>query len=330
MEHPTQQDILDKVLDEYRAILDKYYPDIIDGMGYGGPNFHSTISKYFRNYKQTPFYYAGELKFVHWTSLANLSSIINNSEVRLYNLINSEDEDEFSYAGKLLSLSEQQISAIKERYFTASFCSYENLNSEYLWEKYGKSYAGVALVFSLVDNREQWDSFFLSDVYYELDSKFADFQNEIEQLKQKYNNGPTFMNDIWRFAGFFKKQHYKDEKEVRLSCIFPFRYESEYLRYVRRELKIESGRNRIVSYIPLKLWTDPDSSYLKTLDINKRTDDTFAFNRPELPQLKIEEIHFGNKCGLTKEEYWRFQYQLKEIFQWRLGYSIELPLNLYP
>lgn len=102
MKHPTQQDILDTVLDEYRAILDKYYPDIIDGMGYGGPHFHSTLSKHFRSYIQTPFYYSGELKFVHWTSLTNLSSIINNSEIRLYNLINSEDEQEFSYAGKLL------------------------------------------------------------------------------------------------------------------------------------------------------------------------------------------------------------------------------------
>ena len=235
------------------------------------------------------------------------------------------------FLGELtLSLSEAQISTIKDRYFTASFCSYENLNNEYLWKKYGKDYTGVAIVFSLIDNRDKWENFFLSNVYYELDPKFASFQNEIEHLKQKYNNGPSFMNDIWRFAGFFKEEHYKDEKEVRLSCIFPFQYESEYLRYVRRELKIETGRNRIVSYIPLKLWTDPNSSYLKTLDIIETTNDTFTFSKPDLPQLKIEQIHFGNKCGLTPDEYWRFERQLKEIFEWRLGYSIELPLNLYP
>ena len=104
MTHTTQQEILDKVLDEYSAIVSKYYPKIVsDGMGYGGPNFHYRFSNYFRHYKDTPFYYAGDLKLVHWTSLANLSSIINNNEIRLYNLLNSEDTEEFSYAGQLLS-----------------------------------------------------------------------------------------------------------------------------------------------------------------------------------------------------------------------------------
>jgi len=331
MTNYTQEDILDKVFNEYRAILDKYYPDIVDSMGYGGANFHCTISRHFRNYKKTPFYYNGELKLVHWTSLSNLSSIINNSEIRLYNLINSEDEEEFTYAGKLLSLTDSQITAIKDRYFTASFCSHDDLDNEFLWKKYGKNYEGVAIVFSFVENREKWKSFFLSNVYYELDLKFADFQNEIEILKTKYNNVPTFMNDIWRFAGFYKKQNYHDEKEVRLACIFPFRHEREYLRYVRKELKIEKGRNRIVSYIPLKLWTDPNSSYLKTLNIvNITTNDTLAFNGPELPQLKIDTIYFGNNCGLSSDEYWKFRIQLLEIFQWRLGYKINLPLNLYP
>ncbi|RXK58108.1 DUF2971 domain-containing protein [Lacibacter luteus] len=329
MEHNKQQDILESMLDEYIAILDKYYPDVIDNIGYSGSNFHSRISRYFRHYKKTPFYFSGELKFVHWTSLNSLSSIVNNSEVRLYNLINSEDKEEFSYAGKLLSLSEPQISTIKDSYFTASFCSYENLNSKYLWKKYGKDYSGVAIVFSLIDNRDKWENFFLSKVYYKLDAKFENFQREIDDLKRKYNGHPTFMSDIWRFAGFFKKEQYEDEKEVRLSYIFPFKNEVEYLRYVRKELKIEIGRNRIVSYIPLKLWIDPNSSYLKTLDISERVNDTFSLTKPDLPQFKIEEIHFGNKCGLTPEEYYRFGRQLKEIFQWRLGYSIELPLNLY-
>ena len=93
---------------------------------------------------------------------------------------------------------------------------------------------------------------------------------------------------------------------------------------------MEQGRNRIVSYIPLKLWNDPDSSYFKTLDIDKLNVDTFAYNKPGLPQIKIKAIYFGNQCGLNPEEYWELHSQLLEIFQWRLGYPIELRLNLYP
>jgi hypothetical protein len=325
----TEQEILDKVLDEYSAIVDRYYPNIVpDGMGYGGQNFHYRFSTFFKHYKETPFYYTGDLKLVHWTSLSNLSSIINNNEIRLYNLINSEDAEEFSYAGRLLSLSENHIEAIKSNYFTASFCSYDQLDNKYLWKKYGKNYKGIAITFSLIDNRDDWQNFFLSNVYYELDQKFSDFQNEIEALKRKYNNAPTFMTDNWRFAGFYKKQPFKNENEVRLSYIFPFKREIDYLKYVRRELKIEKERNRIVSYIPLKLWSDPESSYFKTLEINNRTSDTFAYIKPELPQIRIESIHFGKNC-LPAQEYLRLHGQLLEIFQWRLGYKIELPLNLY-
>jgi hypothetical protein len=330
MTQPTQQYILDKVLDEYSDIVNKYYPNIVSGgRGYGGPNFHYRFSNFFRHYKQTPFYYTGDLKLIHWTSLTNLSSIINNNEIRLYNLINSEDIEEFSYAGQLLSLSQKQIEVIKKNYFTASFCSYDNLSNEYLWKNYGKNYEGVAISFSLIDNREDWENFFLSNVYYELDQKFSEFQSEIEVLKGKYNNGPTFITDNWRFAGFYKKDRFKSENEIRLSCIFPFTSEIDSLKYVKKELKIEKDRNRIVSYVPLKLWSDPESSYFKTLEINSLTSDTFAYIKPQLPQIKIDSIYFGKNCGLTAEEYWELHGQLLEIFQWRLGYSIDLPLNLY-
>lgn len=170
--------------------------------------------------------------------------------------------------------------------------------------------------------------FFLSPVYYELDPKFEIFQEEISQLQNKYS-GTSFFTDIWRFAGFYKKNKFQNENEIRLAGIFPIRSQEESLKYVRKELRIEEDRNRIVSYIPLKLWIDPDSFYYKTLDVSNVSFGTFDLNKSNLPQLKIEEIHFGNNCGLSNEEYWKFQSELKEIFEWRLGYSINLPLNLY-
>lgn len=90
MEDPTQFDIFEKVLEEYSSIVKKYYPSIIHGgRGYRGSNFHYRFSNFFRHYRETPFYYKGDLKLIHWTSLSNLSSIINNKEIRVYNLIKS-------------------------------------------------------------------------------------------------------------------------------------------------------------------------------------------------------------------------------------------------
>ena len=325
----SQFKFLENIFEEYQAIVKKFYPNIIsNGMGYSGPNFHYDFSPYCKHYIKTPFYYNDNLKFVHWTTVTNLSSIINNSEIRLYNLDNSEDIDEFIYAGKLLTLSAKQVEIIKKNYFTTSFCSFENLENEFLWKTYGRDYRGVAIVFSIIDNRDEWENFFLSRVYYELDPTFEKFHDEIEKLK-KHSNNLTFNTDIWRFAGFYKKNHFQNEHEVRLACIFPFHSETDNLRYIRKELKIEKNRNRIVRYIPLKLWTDPESSYFRTLDIDKLSNNSFEYNKPELPKIKIDSVYFGKNCGLSNDEYFSFSNDLKEIFEWRLGYRIELPLNLY-
>jgi hypothetical protein len=256
-------------------------------------------------------------------------NVVSLNEIRLYDLTNSEDIQEFNYAAELLSLSDHQLATIKQNYFAASFCSIEELENPYLWNKYGKEYKGVAIHFSIEDNLDNWETFFLSKVYYELPPKFKDFYIAIESLKQKYNNGPKFNFDLWRFAGFYKTKPFEDEKEIRLACAFPFKNHAESYKYSRKELKIEPDRNRIVSYIPLKLWTDPDSSYLKVLDLNPKMYSDLGFSLPDLPKLKIKSIYFGENCGLSKEEYWRMYSQLRELFEWRLGYKIELSLNLF-
>jgi hypothetical protein len=94
----------------------------VPSYGNSGPNFHFDLSHIYKDHKGSPYYYDKKLEFIHWTTVANLFSIINNAEIRLYNLWNSEDNSEFEYSAQLLSLSSEQINLIKERYFIASFC----------------------------------------------------------------------------------------------------------------------------------------------------------------------------------------------------------------
>src|SRR5258705_14018605 len=110
MTDSSQFEILEKVFVEFEEIINAFYPDLnITGKGYAGPEFHYELSKRFIDYKGTPYYFNESLDLIHWTSLQNLSSIINNNEIRLYDLNNSEDIQEFNFAASILSLSPIQI-----------------------------------------------------------------------------------------------------------------------------------------------------------------------------------------------------------------------------
>ena len=102
----SQFDILEKVFSEFEKIIETFYPELnVPSKGYAGPEFHFDLSKRFKEYKGTPYYFKDSLDLIHWTTLQNLSSIINNNEIRLYELTKSEDIEEFNYAAELLSLS---------------------------------------------------------------------------------------------------------------------------------------------------------------------------------------------------------------------------------
>ncbi len=321
--------MLGEIYDKIHSIISKHYPNLrLDSRGYSGPEFHSLLSPFFKDYVNTPWFYKGKLEFIHWTSLPNLFSIINNGEIRLYNLFNPTDENELKHAAKLLSLPEDIINHIKERYYTASFCSGDELMNKELWKEYGKDYKGVAIKFSLIDNRENWENFFLSYVYYKLPEDWLKFQNEIKQLLNSYDSSLTLDFDIWKFAGFYKEPLYSYEKEIRLSAVTPFNYTPETLKYTRTELRIQGGRNRIVKYLPLELWKDPESTYFKALSINSNYEIPNKLQGSNLPKLKIEGIYFGNHCGLSDEEYYELKNELEDSFNWTLGYNIFMPLSL--
>jgi hypothetical protein len=327
----TDIEFLQEIDKQYLDIVAKYYPSLkVPSWGSSGPNFHFDLSNIYKHYNGSPYYYQKKLEFLHWTSVQNLFSIINNAELRLYNLWNSEDNSEFEYAAKLLSLAPKQINLIKERYYIASFCEKENLSSDYLWKIYGKNYSGVAIHFEIVNNIDDAENFIISNVYYRLPKEFKKFNDEVLELKAKYKNAFNFDFNNWRFAGFYKKKPYEQEKEIRLALIYPFRSEIDSLKFIRKELKLNKRRNRVVAYFPLKLWVDPDSSYFKTLEIeNFKMINPFQYNHPSMPQLKIKTVYFG-KNSLPNLEYGGLYNELREIINWKLGYDVELPLNTYP
>ncbi len=330
MDINDQAKFLDGISAEILQLVKTFFPKIdISGWGYAGPHFHVDLPDHFSAFENTPYYYAKELRFIHWTTIDKLVSIINTAEIRLYNLVNSEDEEEFNYAARTLNLNADQIENIKWNYFTFSFSEIKNLNDDHLWKIYGKDYTGIAIEFSIQKDINDWINYFISEVYYELPAEFPLFQNKIEELKKKYNNEIQLDFNIWKLAGFHKKSHFSGEREIRISTCFPYNYE-ETLKYSRKEFRIDGKKNRIVSYIPLKLWIDFDSHYPKEFYKNE----DFKLKHLEMlknkPKIKIENIYFGKNCNISDKQYYEvFRRGIQEMISFQLGYSIDMPLNLF-
>jgi hypothetical protein len=324
-----QFELLEMAHSKFREVVQRYFPTLeFPTSGYAGPRFHISSASGFKYFKDTPYYYKGELKFVHWTSIEKLMSIINNGEIRLYNLPNSEDKEEFNYAARILELNDTELDLIKSNYFTFSFCKREDVHNGYLWNRYGNRHKGVAMLFSISDDLDMWDNFLISPIYYRLPTNFKEFQAEVNAIKNLFTPPLAFDNDIWKFAGFHKINKFRNEREVRIATFFPFRRAEEAILKTKKEFRIDGIRNRIVGYIPLKLWHDKDSSYLKTLYENSDYLERIELELNRKPKIKIESIVFGAKCGLSNDEYDEFRRELEDILVWRLGYRIHLPLNL--
>lgn len=327
----NREEYLDKVSDEFMSILHKYIPNrMIVGNGYSEMSFNARLSNKNKAFSESQYYFKGNKKFVHWTSVQNLMSIINYRELRLYNLHNSSDAEEFNYSAEKLKLADNQIDYSKKYLYTLSFCQASELGNMDLWTNYGNNYKGVAIEFEIVNNPNEWNNFMLSEVFYETPNDFLEMERELNTFHEKYPQAKTFI-DLGKLIAFHKKPDFSKELEIRLSTYFPFNNTEAYEKYCNTEFRFEKDRPRETDYFGLKLWVNNESPFVKS------TEPEFdkSLNVPESyfvekPKIKISNIHFGKNCGISNEEFIPFWRKLKHISHFKLGYEIEdLNLNLY-
>lgn len=328
----NEEELIEKIEAEFMAIINSsMLSKWITSNGSSGPNFHATLNTKNEVYKESQYYFNEEKKFVHWTSIQNLMSIINYRELRLYNLHKSSDSEEFNYAAKALNVSNNQIDHSKKFLYTFSFCKSTEINNNDLWSDYGKDYKGVALEFEIINDPKSWDNFMLANVYYEIPTQLEKFGSQINILKNKYS-GIEANIDLGRLIAFHKQPNpYKKEKEIRLSTYFPFGGDIEaYWKHCNTEFILDKNRPRITDYSSLNLWTDNDSPYLKSkienYDRRLILESEYFIRKP---QIKLTNIHFGYDCGISNKEYYGFKQKLEEIIKRKLGYELRLPLNLF-
>lgn len=322
-------EIIDKIGKEFKDTVYEHIPSKwISSNGSSGPSFHARLSELNSAYQDSEYFYNGQRSFVHWTSVQNLMSIINNRELRLYNLQKSSDEKEFKFTADQLTLPEDKIDHSKNYLYALSFCEIGEKNNEKLWTEYGKDYSGVAIEFEIENDPKNWKNFMLSRCYYEIPQKFVNLFEDLNKLKKKWNGIETNI-DLGRLIAFHKPPDFHDELEVRLSSYFPYDNIEAYWKNCNTEFILDKQRPRITDYFGLKLWVDNESSYVKSK--NPEYDRRLRIGKGYYdihPMIKIRNIVFGENCGINNMEYSRFRQKLEEVFKLKLGYRICLPLNL--
>lgn len=323
-------DYIETVYEKFRALIDKHFPHLpVTNTGYGGSDFHANLSDNNWQYNNTAYCYKDEMRFVHWTSISNLLSMLNNREIRLYNLYNSEDPQEFNYGAEVLGLNANQINYAKEYYYSFSFCKAVKLYSKYMWNTYGEHFKRVAVEFTIENDADAWKDFMIAPIQYTLPEEFENYRKEIEAFQKQY--GGTYMLDLGKLIGFHKRVDYEEECEIRIGSFFPFRNHEQYLVHGKYDFRIFNDRHSIARYFSLPLWVNNEYVYHDDRkpehSLRTKYDEEYFKTRPK---IKIQNIYIGKDCGIPNGEASRYINKLREILLYTFGYKVDIAINLFP
>lgn len=266
-------------------------------------NAHAWLSGLNQVYKETLYYYEGELLFIHYTSLKNLINILNERTIKLFDFTNLNDPQELIFAStQFIPTLKEDIKNnpdhFKQQVLSFSFCNYnlENNQEQFdMWRFYGLDGLGVGMVFSIKDtNRSDWYNFLLSKVYYKDEylqclEKFTSLHTDfVSRNKFKINNPHDFVLPLF---GLHKKSFFKTENEVRLIKFVPGisdeKYQSNYINGDRISITTNQQLRTSFYYsLPILL----DFEIEKYLEKNKSWP---QYEAVRSPYIKIEEIILG-------------------------------------
>lgn len=325
-----REDYYDKLHDEFMSILNRHVPhSMIESSGYSNANFDAKLSDKNRAYIGTKYLFEKTKRFIHWTSVQNLMSILNYRELRMYNLHNSSDEKEFEYAAKEFDITKELINYSKSYLYTLSFCEADQINNEHLWNEYGRNYSGVAIEFEIINDPTLWKNYLISQVYYEIPEFIPKLKEELDSFKQKYPGAKTII-DLGKLIAFHKRNQFSKELEIRIATYYPFKTTAEIEKYCNTEFRFDKDRARETNYFGLKLWVNNDSYFIK--DKNPHLDKSLNVPKDYFiknPMIKINSIYFGKNCGISGQEFIAYWTSLNRIIKYKLGYEINVDINLF-
>ena len=327
---------IEKYENEFRKLVESNFDLKLERMStsassiLNGPiSFKARFPTKNRRLKGSDYYYSNNT-IIHFTSFKVLLSIINDGALRLYNLHNSNDEKEYSYASqtleniyKMQNFNESNLNSfidkIKEYSFILSCTSHDSLNKSNFWEKYGDGNKGVAIEFEIINNSEDWEYFYISKVHYDKLKVFEKLKKEWEDLQTK-NPHLSYQISLDQFLSLHKSKSWSEENEIRILTIFPDIHKEPFKERIYNDFKPTKPTYKI-KYFKLPL-CDKTGKY-----IEKSINDRSEFFWSLIPKLRISNIYFGPDFPMN-EGLRKFQEELKYYIATKMNCWIEnLPNN---
>lgn len=279
-------------------LTEKYLPNVkISPLRAGNEEkvvtIHYFISPYNKDLKGSNYFYEQELRFIHFTKLSAIQSIISEKCIRLYNLNNLNDPREYGYAGDLIFFNYKNKKEARENIFLLSMCKEDIIKStteiEFnLWRLYGNNGFGIAVILDFNYSAPiKWKDYFLSLVHYGSPSRLniREYNNAIKKM---INEPPKVDIDLGQIVCFHKSRLYGLEQEVRL--LFDKRdkrnlsateysdHEKPLSPIIRADIEKSAQLNKKIQYLELPIY---HSGYQRISDDNR------------IPVPKIEKIVLG-------------------------------------
>ncbi len=298
-----------------------------------GPiNFNARFPTKNRKLLDTDYFYTSSKKIIHFTSLQVLFSIINEGAIRLYNLHNSNDNHEYSYAAEKLKdiyrLQGQNknglnnfINTIKEYSFILSCTSHEALKKKIFWTKYGDKGKGVAIEFEIINPPEEWEYFYFSKVHYDKLNVFEKLKNEWESI-QINNSHFLYKISLNQILSLHKSGDWSEEEEIRILTLYPDLHSIPFEKQICRDYKPSKPSDKI-KYFKLPLCDKTDNFIDKSL--NNKIEIFWSI----IPKVRISDIFFAPDFPINGKDLHEFQDKLKYYIYKKMNCWIKnLPKNI--
>lgn len=319
---------IDKYESEFSTLIETSFKLQLEGMSTsaspflnGQISFEARFPNKNRNLINSPYLYSNSNKLIHFTSLSSLYSIINEGAIRLYNLHNSNDEDEYIFASKMLEniyhlqgikgdQLRNHLDKVKEYSFTLSCTTHNGLKSSDFWDEYGDHGRGVAIEFEIINSIDNWEYFYCSKIHYNKLDAFKDLKEKWEQLVA-LNNHINYHVNLNQFLSLHKSSKWEKENEIRLLTIYPDLHSGPFESRLYEDFKLNKC-NKNIRYYKLPL-CDKNGKFIET-DIEQRKE--FYWNL--IPKIRISDIYLGPNFP-KKDVFWEFQNNLKHYIAGKLN-----------
>jgi len=330
-------EIINQHIREFKSLIETSLSLKLDGisshtntLGFG--NYNARITAENAKLKGTIYHYNSSNCLLHFTKLNNLLSIINECSFRLYNLHNSNDPDEYTYASDKLSdiytlqgVDKERIilenEYVKENSFILSCTDINSINNKEFWKEYADDGRGVAIEIEILNNYDDWKYFYCSRVNYDNLEIYDCLINEWKQIQNKY---PTnqYRISLNQLLSLNKSKKWDIEKEIRILTLLPDNYNYPFKENLFKKLVFNDFNTKYMK--PTKYFKLPISKNNLSFIDNNIPDHCEEFWNI-VPRVKIKKIHFGPNF-IFKSSLKNYRDDLKfYIIEKMNGFRVEIP-----